>query len=125
MTTEAPLDFSVSVNDALELVRTYSWDRHEKDTTCGHTGCEDHPVTTRVIHATRSFGCDWQIDDALDAVRTAKSIRWALNLFRHDLAVEQEDGSVVCFEVPAPQEVRDALIAQMRAAHAQEEARHV
>lgn len=109
--------------EALDLIRANSWDRRESETTCGHRGCEDHPVTTRVIHtATRGGGADWEVADALAAVEAAQTVQWSWSLLGHDLFIVTEDDRLVSFEVRAPDEIRDRWAEEVRASRQAREA---
>ena len=55
------------------------------------------------IHSFRSFiGADWDREAVVDAIKTAKRIAWIDDMFQHNLAIEEENGKVVRFQVNKP-----------------------
>lgn len=110
-------EFEISKDEARRLIADHAWERREGDeSTCGHRGCEDHPVTRTMIHGQTGFGSDWSLESALQTVEAAQSIYWVLSLLGHDLCVIREDGKPVTFDVRSPDEVRQRLINGVRAA---------
>lgn len=110
-------NIEISKDEAAELIRANAWDRREgNESTCGHPGCEDHPLTTRVIHTVTRFGADWSEADAIAAVRAAQSAWWGWSLMGHDLFIITEDDRLVGFQAQAPDAIRDQWAAEMRAA---------
>jgi hypothetical protein len=92
----------VTVEEALRLARERSWTEWGPDSTCGHTGCEDHRSEGRkMIHTYGSFGCDLSLEDVEKRIHAAKRIVWADHLLRHDLAIE-DDGRWLSLDVPNP-----------------------
>lgn len=57
----------------------------------------------RVVHSTRGFiGADWDEDGVIDAVREARQVWWGHDMMEHDLAVQEQGGGWVKFQVPHP-----------------------
>lgn len=110
-------NIEISKDEAIELIRAHAWDRREgSQSTCGHPGCEDHPLTTRVIHTVMRFGADWAEEDAIAAVRAAQTVQWGWSLMGHDLFIVTEDDRLVGFDVRAPEEIRQRWAEEIRAA---------
>ena len=94
--------------EALGLVRDNAWEERTDEVTCGHTGCEDHRATgRRMIHTFGAFGCDISLEQAETYIAEATEVKWVDHLLRHDLAIVQPTGRMLCFEVRRP-EVADA-----------------
>lgn len=94
---------TVTVDEAIRLVREYSWLEPGSEVTCGHTGCEDHRGEgRRMIHTYGSFGCDLDVASVEQMIREAESIRWVDHLLRHDLAVIASNGRALCLDIPGP-----------------------
>lgn len=117
-------NIAISKDEAVELIRANAWDRREGNaSTCGHPGCEDHPLTTRVIHTVMRFGADWSEEDAIAAVCAAQSVCWGWSLMGHDLFIITEDDRLVGFQVQAPEEIRAQWAREMKAAREARDAR--
>lgn len=99
----------ISNEEALEAVRGAAWTEpaDEKDTTCGHPGCTDHPGEGRLrIHTYgRMFGADWDLTGAEEFIRTAKRCAWVEHMMGHELGVIGADDRPIYFDVRRPAEV--------------------
>ena len=116
-------NIEIAKAEALELIRAHSWDQRKNgESTCGHPGCEDHPLTRKVIHTVMKFGADWAMEDALAAVEAAQTVQWGWSLMGHDLFIVTEDDRLVGFEVRAPEEIRQRWTEELRAERAAREA---
>jgi hypothetical protein len=92
----------VTVDEAIELARKHSW-VGPGESTCGHTGCEDHEGEgPRMIHTYGSFGCDLSLADVEERIRTADRIVWVDHLLDHDLAVIAPNGRMLCLDIRRP-----------------------
>lgn len=103
------VDFiEISKADAVAALRKASWTQYRDElSTCGHTGCQDHPGSVERIHSTLSgLGADWDVEAAVAFIESAQRCGWlAGSLLGHDLAVVGADGRRVRFEAKRPVEV--------------------
>lgn len=58
----------------------------------------------RVVHSYRGpFGADWDAEGVIELVRASRHVRWGSGFNGHDLAVLEDNGKWVLFQVPHPQ----------------------
>lgn len=48
------------------------------------------------------LGADWDLDGAIELVRSAEKVGWVPNIFRHELGA-LKDGKLYCFQASAPE----------------------
>lgn len=93
----------ITKEEAIAALRKHAWTQRSDDVTCGHPGCDDHRAEGRtVIHSILGgFGADWDLEDAINTVESARKVAWSSNWMGHDLAVQNAEGKVVRFEAQA------------------------
>lgn len=91
--------------EAIAALREQAFQAITNKTTCGHAGCEDHPVYRPIVHCVGSFtGADWDLESAVALVEQAARIEWVSNWADHELAVEEVDGKRWHFSIRRPGE---------------------
>ena len=99
-----PID--VTVEDALRAVReaAFTCQPEPEDSTCGHTGCTDHPGQGRlIVHCfAGGLGADWDLASVENEIAQAQRIAWVDNVFGHELGVLNREGRVRNFNVRRP-----------------------
>lgn len=92
----------IAKDEAIAALRGAAWIEDVVES-CGHRGCEEHPVAEKLrIHSfAGGLGADWDLDEAEAVVARADQVGWSDHLLRHDLAV-LVDGRVYRFDVRRP-----------------------
>jgi hypothetical protein len=93
----------VSKEDAIAAVRAAGWP--EMGDSCGHRGCEEHQEPKRWIVHSRAggFGCDVDVESAVQEIEAGQRCVWVYGLLGHNLVVVGADGRTLAYEIPRPE----------------------
>jgi hypothetical protein len=88
-------------DEVVRRVEAAAWNEGKDCAHCGGSGRMEGG--RRLVHSTLgAFGADWDAEAIIELVRSSRGVRWGGGFMGHDLAVLNEDGKWVLFQVPHP-----------------------
>ena len=99
--SDVPVIHNPDLFDVIARINAAAFETGKECEHCGGTG--EVPGGRRVIHSfLGAFGADWDAAGVIDLVTSSTEVVWGPGLAGHDLAVRNENGKWVRFEVPHP-----------------------